>query len=437
MQAKTTNTNFILTALFLAVLVDMLGVGIVIAVLVDYIKESPRLLANFTIGKSEEQIQVIENLVYLSLISTFALSQFFGSSMLGSLSDVRGRKKVVIASMFGGAFGYFIFGLGVVQSAVFVLFIGRVITGFFSGSVSILYSMVADISSPENKAKNFGVVGAAFALGFIIGPLFGSFLADDTISKYFSYSTPFFTTMALSLLSGIMIHFFVPETYQPKANAKSNLNPFQGLRKIGLALQSPKMRTILTILFLVYFGFTFFTQYSAVYLKDKMGIDKTQIGYYYGFIGLVLFITQMGVNRVLSKYFSPRSILRVVLLTMPLGMSLFLIPNQFKNVFFVVYFMPISFGLFQPNLLSIISNSASKDIQGEILGIQQSVRSLAYIFPPLVAAGLRAIPSHYIPNFIRQIDLPVQTGVFIVLIAWCIVFVNYKRLGDKNEPKSI
>lgn len=407
----------------------MLGVGIVIAVLVDYIKESPDLLTAFTHGKTAEETKNIENFVYLGLISAFALSQFFGGSILGGLSDMQGRKKVVIRSMIGGAIGYFIFAFGVLQANIIILFIGRIITGFFSGSVSILYSIVADISAPEEKSKNFGILGAAFGLGFIVGPLFGSVLADSRIVSWFNYSTPFYTAMILSLASAILISAFIPETYKTVlGNQKVSLNPLQGLKNIKKAFQVEDLPTILIILFLVYFGFTFFTQYSAVYLKDKMGIQSREIGYYYGFIGLVLFLTQMGLNRILSKYLKPRSILRIVLLTMPLGITLFMLPKEFHQVFFVVFFMPISFGLFQPNMLSIISNSASKDIQGEILGIQQSVRSLAYIFPPILSAQLSSIPQKYIPFGIPSGNIPLITGITVVLIAWFIVILNFNKL---------
>ena len=415
-QSKSGRSNSsVLFALFLAVLVDMLGVGIVIVVMAPYIKSSELLFA-------AEVGQDFRNSIYLGLVALFGLAQFFGAPMLGGLSDLHGRKKVVISSMVGGALGYFIFGMGVINAWLIVLFLGRFITGFFSGSVSILYSIIADLSTPENRAKNFGLLGAAFGVGFILGPVVGAYLADESIVHWFNDSTPFFAAMLLSLVSALLIHLFVPET-RKAINENASINPFQGFKNIKRAFAIPELKSILLVLFLVYLGFTFFTQFSSVYLLDQLDFTERELGKFFAFVGLCLFITQMGIIRLVTKYFQSAQIVSVVLLTLAAGLVVFLIPQSYTAIFIVAPLIPVSFGLLQPNMLSIISNSASSDIQGQILGIQQSIRSLGFTIPPLIAAYISSIDVRF-PNLV---------GAVIVVFAWIIFLVNYKQFKTSTK----
>jgi len=405
----------------------MLGVGIVIVVMAPYIKDSETLFAfkDFT-NYTFEQIQNYKNGWYLALISVFGLAQFLGAPQLGGISDQYGRKRVVIFTMVGGAFGYLIFSLGVVFASLPMLFIGRFITGFNSGGVSILYSIISDLSTPENKARNFGILGAAFGLGFIVGPALGAVLADETIVSWFTDSTPFFSAMMLSLISGVLIFLTVPETnVYAKTSKKIKLNLLQGVQNINVAFRDPKVSTILIVLFLVYLGFTFFTQFSSVYLIDVFGVDQKELGKFFTFVGAVLVFTQFIIIRVLTKYFSSRQIVAVVLLSLSCGLFLFIVPQEYKQIFLVASIMPMSFGLMQPNMLNIISNSAGKEIQGQILGIQQSVRSLAFTIPPLISIPISALDSR----------LPNIAGGIIVLLSWIIFLVNYKKFKIVTHPR--
>lgn len=413
-MAKTTKTNnrsntSVLIALFFAVLVDMLGVGIVIVVMAPYIKHSEILF-------STDVSDAYRNAIYLGLIALFGFAQFIAAPMLGGLSDLHGRKKVVIQSMLGGAFGYLLFGYGVMNAFIVLLFVGRFVTGFFSGSVSILYSIIADLSTPENKAKNFGLLGAAFGLGFIVGPVVGAYLSDDSIVSWFNDSTPFFAAMCLSLLSAFLIYLFVPETHYVVDEDKANINPLQGFKNIRKAFSIEELKPILTVLFFIYLGFTFFTQFSSVYLLDQLNFTEKQLGAFFAFVGLATFLTNSVFIRVVIKFLIPKQIVRIVLLTLSIGLLLFLVPQTYHGIFTVAAIIPISFGLLQPSMLSIISNSATDDIQGQVLGIQQSIRSLGFTIPPLISA--------YISAF--DIRFPNLAGAAIVFIAWLIFISNYK-----------
>ncbi len=409
---KTRSNTSILISLFFAVLVDMLGVGIVVVVMAPYIKESTHL---FSGDVSDFQ----RNTIYLLLIAVFGLAQFLGAPYLGNLSDQHGRKKLVITTMVGGAIGYLIFSLGVIYANIALLFIGRFITGFNSGGVSIIYSIIADLSSPENRSKNFGILGAAFGIGFIIGPVLGSLLADESIVSWFNESTPFLTAMCLSLLSALLVWMTVPETYTPSEKERVRYSIFAGFQNIQNALRIPELISILSVLFFIYLGFTFFTQYSAVYLIDSLDFTERELGRFFAFIGTVLFITQAVILGFFSKKYSPRQIVALVLLSLSMGLAIFLVPKSAKSIFYVSAIIPFSFGMLQPNMLSIISNSASANIQGQILGIQQSIRSLAFTLPPIFSIWLSAL----------NVKLPIIIGSALVFVAWVIFIVNYNQFS--------
>lgn len=406
----------------------MLGIGIVLVVMAPYIKDSETLFAFKDLsGWSLDKITNYKNTYFLALVSMFGIAQFFGAPNLGEWSDQFGRKKVVIWSMVGGALGYLVFTWGVINASLLLLFVGRLITGFASGGVSVLYSIISDLSTPETKTRNFGILGAAFGLGFIIGPALGALLADDSLVSWFNESTPFYTAAFLSLLSGVLIYFTIPETNKPVEgqSKKFKVDLFQGIRNIGIALKTKSVRNILTVLFLVYLGFTFFTQYSSVYLIDTFDVSEKQLGNFFTFVGIVLVITQAVILRFLTNIVSSRQILAVVLLTLSIGLIVFLIPKNFNTIFYVAALMPFSFGLMQPNILNIISNMATKDVQGRILGIQQSIRSLSFTVPPIASIFLSAMSSKY-PNLI---------GAIIVFLAWVFFVLHYKqfKVEEKKE----
>lgn len=415
---KQRSQTSILLSIGFAVLIDMLGVGIVLAVMAPYIKENPDLFSSAVSGN-------VKNTIYLTLVAIFGGAQFLAAPLLGSMSDTYGRKRLIILSMIGGAIGYLLFAIGVLQASLVLLFIGRFITGFFSGSVSILYSMVADLSKPENRAKNFGIIGAAFGVGFVVGPALGAVLANQELFFLFTDSTPFFAAMILSLLSGIIIYFIVPETFRP-VSIKPTFDLFAGFKNIKKGLSIPSLRPILVVLFFVYLGFTFFTQFSPVYLMDSFGVSQKEVGWFFTFVGGVLFITQSIVIRFATTYFSASQIVRLTIFTLSLGLVLFLLPNSYQSIFYVAAIMPISFGLMQPNMLSIISNSATNEIQGQILGIQQSIRSLGFTIPPLISAYIGSLEI-YLPNLV---------GAAIIFVAWLVFIIFYKPLVTKESTIS-
>jgi len=173
----------------------MLGIGIIIPVI-------PALFFDdggsfFTEAMSYENRSVI----YGFLLAAFPIMQFFGAPILGALSDRHGRKPMLMLSLMGTMIGYFLFAIALLYGQLWLLFFSRMLPGFTGGNISIVYSAIADVSDGPERTKNFGMIGMAFGLGFILGPAIGGILADNSIVSWFNAATPFWFTNHFTLFS--------------------------------------------------------------------------------------------------------------------------------------------------------------------------------------------------------------------------------------------
>ena len=385
-------------SIFITVFIDMLGVGIIIPIFAPLIVQNDLGIIPPHFSKEERQI------IYGFLTATFSLFQFFGAPILGALADRHGRKRVLNFTLVGTFVGYALFAGALHIKILALLFIARAIPGFMGGNISIALAALADLSDDRSKAKNFGLVGMAFGLGFILGPAIGGFL-----SKY-DYSYPLIFTAFLTLINIVLVYIQFPETFRPKTVRPISL--MAGFHNIAKAFTYSNMRVILLVLFLQAFGFTFFTQFFPVYLIDKFDVSKQQIGYIFGFLGIWMVITQGGITRKLANIFTPVQILRFSIIALSGAVLVNLAPNTLYWVYAVQPLLAISQGLTQPNMTSIISSLGTTENQGEILGIQASVQSLAFAIPPILA------------GFICNIDFryPIIAGS-ICLLASGLIFV--------------
>ncbi len=365
-----------------------------------------------------EQIEKQRNIMLGWLIAVYPLAQFIGAPILGALSDVHGRKKVLTFSLIGTLIGFILFIIGILEHSIFYLFLGRIVDGFTGGNVSIVFSAISDISKPEEKSKNFGLVSMAFGLGFIIGPFLGGVLSDPSVHSSFSYVTPFYLTTILTILNIVAIYFFLEETYKGAPEFVRKLSVWRGLQNIILAFKYQDLRLLFTVFFFYAFGFNFFTQFFQVFLIHRFDYTQVEIGNTFGWIGVFIVLTQAFLNRYLSTRYEANRLVAVFLLSLAVSIVLLWIPDQAYWMYIILPFMAISQAMVSPNLLSIISGKAGDDRQGEILGVNQSVQSIATAIPPLL--------SGYLINI--NIGLPMLLGASLVLIAFFIFVFRYLKL---------
>ena len=245
--------------LFFTVFLDMLGFGILIPII-------PQLFANpasqFYLLAPDTSVGFGYILLGF-LVAVFPLGQFFSTSIMGQLSDFYGRKKLLIVSIGATVIAYVLFALGIWWRNIPLLFISRFFAGITGGNIVVAQAAIADLTTPENRSRNFGMIGAAFGLGFIIGPYIGGKLSDPTFIAGLTPSSPFWFAAGLALINTFLIIFFFKETNKNILRGKLDWN--RSIGNIKRALMLPNLRHLYVTSFLYQAGFSFYTRFFAVY----------------------------------------------------------------------------------------------------------------------------------------------------------------------------
>lgn len=408
---KTEGKNPILP-IFAVVFLDMVGVGIVIPIISQLFfgKATPFFGADVSEGARA--------IIFGVLVAAYPLAQFFGSPILGGLSDHYGRKKLLLASIAGTMVGYAIFAYGIITGNLALLFVGRVIDGFTGGNISIALSSIADVSDEKEKVRNFGLIGMAFGFGFIIGPAAGGMLSDPNIMPWFTLATPFVAAALLSAANLALIWVGFAETL--KARVHTKVDAWMGFRNIRKAFEMEKLRDMFVIVFLLTFGFSLHAQFFPVFLIEKHGFDQAQVGYMLAWLGVCVAIVQGLVVRPLSKIYKPEKILQFSAPLLACAVVMVLVPHDAWWIYGIVPFIALFQGLTQPNSNAIVSNLGAKESQGEIMGINQSVQALGQAIPPLIAGVFLAV----------DYRIPIGLAAVALIGAWALfvwVFLPAKK----------
>ena len=405
-----------LLTIFLTVFINLLGVGIVIPVIAPLLLDPIHNMLPF------ETTQHTRSIILGFLISSFPLAQFFGAPMLGALSDRYGRKKLLALSLFGTVIGYILFATAIIEHNIYLLFFSRVLDGFTGGNISIALSAISDLSDEKTKAKNFGMVGAAFGLGFILGPFIGGKLADPAVVSWFNPATPFWFAALLAAFNLLFVFTAFPETLKKSRNTAVSL--FTGIRNISVAFKLQHLRIIFLVVFLLTLGFNFFTQFFSVFLIHKFDYKISEIANVFAFIGVWIVFAQGGLQRPLAKKYLPLSIIRISALLLGITLPLLLIPSssQVVFIFYILPFISIFQGLTQPNITAVVSSQVGVNEQGEILGINQSIQSLGMAIPPIIAGFINLVN----PN------LPIAVASICTILGWFILICFFKSKKEKD-----
>jgi DHA1 family tetracycline resistance protein-like MFS transporter len=394
------------------IFIDLIGFGILIPII-------PQLLANpsspfylLPKGYTLQQGYIVLGF----LIGIFPFMQFLATPILGQLSDRYGRRKILAISLAGTALSYVVFAYGIITRNIPLLFIARAFDGITGGNLAVAQAAVADITAPKDRAKNFGLIGAAFGLGFIAGPYIGGKLADPTLVSWFNAATPFWFAAILAGLNTVSVLLYFPETL--KVIRTETIRWSQSLFNILKAFKIKGMRTLFLTSFLFQAGFTLYTTFFSIFLIRKFGYTQGNIGDFFAYIGIWVALTQAVVTRSMTKLFSEVTILRISLFGMAIFILDYFVPTTSLGLHFVTPFMAMFTGLSMATSVALISRSADSSIQGEVLGINASVQALAQAIPPVLSGYIAASLD---PN------APIVISAIVICIAGIVFNIFYKR----------
>ena len=358
-----------LSFIFITLLIDVIGLGIIIPVL-------PALIEQITGGDISEASRTGGWLTF-----AYAAMQFLFSPVIGGLSDRYGRRPVLLASLLGFGLDYILMGFA---PTIGWLFLGRLIAGITGASYTTAGAYIADVSTPEKRAQNFGLIGVAFGVGFIIGPVLGGLLG------HYSPRLPFFVAAGLALLNALYGYFVLPESLTPEHRRPfdcKRANPIGSLRHLG---RYPVVLSLVISFVLLYLSGHATQSTWTFYTIEKFGWNEQWVGYSLGFVGLMVAIVQGGLIRIVIPKLGQKRSVFVGLTFYTIGFFLFAIATKGWMMFLFV--VPFAMGGFAgPALQSIITSAVPANEQGELQGALTSLISLTSIFGPLMMTNLFSV----------------------------------------------
>ncbi|MCF2905114.1 TCR/Tet family MFS transporter [Octadecabacter sp. CECT 8868] len=381
---------------------DAMGIGLILPVMPDLIAE----VNGGTIGTAAIWGGI--------LATTFAVMQFIFGPVLGSLSDRFGRRPILLISLFVMTLDYLVMA---VAGTIWLLFVTRVIGGITAATQSAAHAFIADISEPEEKSANFGLLGAAFGLGFVLGPVIGGLLGE------LGTRAPFYAAAALGAINLCFGYFVLPETVTDRIRRPFSLrraNPFGAFKALS---QLDGLRRLILLVFLYEFAFIAYPATWAYFTKEAFGWSPGMVGVSLALFGIGMAFVQAVLIRIALKHWGERV---TIIYGIAFNFLAFIALTLITNGWVALAFIPLtSLGaVVNPAVQGLMSKRAGDDQQGELQGVISSARSMAMIFSPLVMTQLFWAFTN-------------ETGVYFpgaafalsaaIMIACMIVFLGRKR----------
>jgi MFS family permease len=366
-----------LAAVFFTFFVDNLCWSIVFPIFAPYFLDPHNRLFSSDISITQRTT------IFGLFLMAFSLGQFFGSPVLGEYADRSGRKKALGVSIFFTFIGLGLSALSMQLEILWLLFVSRLLTGVFASNIPICLACVVDLSPDEKtKAKLFGYLSVFAGLSFIVGAFLGGKLSDPSLNPLFSPYLPLWLAAGLTVINFLFILFAFRETAEIHPDVKFDF--LEGFHNIQEALKTEKIKRFYLIYFLFLFAWTLLFQFIPVLVVERYQFTNSNIGDLAIFMGICWAIGSGYLNRFLQKKFSPMLVLEVCLIAFTLLCALIVIPKHLWGLLTVLGFSVILAGLAWPLCTGVISNLAPRQIQGKILGISQSMQSLAMSIAPVV-----------------------------------------------------
>jgi len=380
-----------LLSIFLIVLVDVLGLTIILPLLPFY----------------AESMGATPSMVGL-LVSAYAICQLLAGPPLGHLSDRIGRRPVLLVSQMGTCAGFLLLGYA---RSLWLVFLARIIDGLTAGNLTVAQAYIADVTDPENRTKAFGMIGIAFGLGFLVGPGISGFLAQ------FGNTYPIFAAAGLSFISILCTYFLLPAVF-PHPHPELE----QGLSRWAALSQSFKDKALGPMLWQFFaFTFAFSTFFSGFalfaerrFVHNGIPFGTKEVAYVFAFSGLIGVLIQGGGMGRLVKSFGENRLVQMGFAAMALGFLLLAAVHWIPYLLIAVALLTFGSAILRPSLTTLITTRTHRHRQGMVIGIMQSLMSVAQIVAPVVAGFL--IQTHFLSTW-------AVAGSLFCAVGWTLIMV--------------
>ena len=383
-SAAPTPARSPLGLIFLTLFIDMLGFGIVIPVLPLYAEGS-------RIGATPAQLAWI--------VGIYSLLQLVCAPLFGKWSDRIGRKPVLVVSILGTAVGFVVLGAA---TTVWMLILGRILDGASGGNISTAMACIADVTTKENRSRIMGLVGAAFGLGFMLGPAIGGRLSIPMhdahgffsflnpllhwLNPFFTVRTPFYFAAGLALLNALLVWLRLPETLTAESRERARQRATVG--EIFHGGRAGMITAILASQLASVTGFSIMTALFALYCEKRFGYDTAQVGYILAYVGLLGVLFQGGLLRRLLKKPIEKELAVIGAVVLALSMAALPFTHSLGVLLVVCFGISLGNSFVTPTLNGLASRSTDAHCQGRLLGLMQSAGSLGRFLGPMVGFGL-------------------------------------------------
>lgn len=352
--------------IFFTLLLDVMGFGIIIPIFPKFISE--------LVGCNLSNASIYSGWLMFS----FSAMQFIFSPILGSLSDRFGRRPILLLSLLGFCLNYILLALA---PSITWLFVGRILAGIMGASMSTASAYIADISTPEKRAQNFGIIGAAFGLGFIIGPVLGGLLGQ------FGARVPFFAAAAITFVNLLYGYFVLPESLSMRNRKRFNISRANPLASLVHLKKYPLILGLVGSLICIYIA-NFSTQSTwTFFTMEVFKWNEAWVGYSLGVVGLMTVVVQGGLVRFINPWLGLKNAIYAGLFLYSFSLIAIAFATKSWELFAILVPMSIG-GIANPALQGIISNQVPVNEQGQLQGTLTSLMSLTSIIGPLLMTGL-------------------------------------------------
>lgn len=390
--------------IFITMLIDITGWGIIIPVI-------PKLIKELIHADISEAAKIGGWLTF-----AYSITQFVFAPLIGSLSDKFGRRPIILISLFGFSLDYLFLALA---PTIGWLFLGRIIAGITGASITTASAYIADVSTDENRAKNFGMIGAAFGLGFIIGPVIGGLLGQ------YGSRIPFYAAGILCMVNFLYGYFVLPESLDKDKRREfdwKRANPVGALLSLK---KYPKLIGLISSMFILYVASHAVQSNWSFYTIFRFNWDEKMIGISLGIVGLLVSIVQGGLIRYTSPRLGNEKSIYVGMILYTISMVLFAFASESWMMF--LFLIPYCLaGIAGPALQAVVSAEVLPTEQGEIQGTLTSLMSASAIIGPPLMSTIFYYFTHKEAPFLFP-GAPFILGAVLMLVATIIAFYSFKK----------